>query len=104
MVKLKTRTVIASSGFSAAGINRSIPNFVLEFVPAYSPDYNIIELVWYLCKEYIAHSLFQSVDELKYLLDKPLNQDELVIKWHKKIKKKGNRDYVAIKMPTNLTY
>ncbi len=81
----------------AGKIAQELPNFVLEFLPAYSPDYNIIELVWYSCKEYIAHRrLFQSVDELKLLLDKLLNQGELVIKWHRKIKNKGNSAYVAI--------
>jgi len=79
-----------------AKIGQELPNFVLEFLPAYSPDYNIIELVWYSCKEYIAHRLFQSVDELKLILDKLLNQGELVIKWHRKIKNKGNSGYVAI--------
>jgi hypothetical protein len=59
-------------------------------------DYNIIELVWCSCKEYIAHRLFQSVDELKSLLDKLLNQGELVIKWYRKIKNKGNSGYVAV--------
>ncbi|MHC5732823.1 MAG: transposase, partial [Nostoc sp.] len=38
-----------------AFIAQQLPNFVLEFLPTYSPDYNIIELVWYSCKEYIAH-------------------------------------------------
>ncbi|MEH2226912.1 hypothetical protein, partial [Nostoc sp.] len=38
----------------------------------------------------------ESVDELKSLLDKLLNQGELVIKWHRKIKNKGNSSYVAI--------
>jgi hypothetical protein len=28
-----------------AKISEEFPNFVLEFLPAYSPDYNIIELV-----------------------------------------------------------
>jgi transposase len=79
-----------------AKIDQELPNFVLEFLPAYSPDYNIIELVWYSCKEYIAHRLFQSVDELKSLLDKLLNQGELVIKWYRKIKHKGNSGYVAV--------
>jgi transposase len=77
-------------------IAQELPNFVLEFLPAYSPDYNIIELVWYSCKEYIAHRLFQSVDELKSILDKLLNQGELVIKWHRNIKNKGNNAYIAI--------
>ena len=76
-------------------ISQELPNFILEFLPAYSPDYNIIELVWYSCKEYIAHRLFQSVDDLKALLDRLLNQGELVIKWHRKIKNKGNKHYVA---------
>ncbi|ACC84956.1 IS630-like element ISNpu2 family transposase [Nostoc punctiforme] len=76
-------------------ISQEFPNFVLEFLPAYSPDYNIIELVWHSCKEYIAHRLFKLVDELKSLLDKLLNQGELVIKWHRKIRNKGNIHYVA---------
>ncbi len=76
-------------------ISEELPNFILEFLPAYSPDYNIIKLVWYSCKEYIAHRLFQSVDELKSLLDRLLNQGELIIKWHRQIKNKGNNHYVA---------
>ncbi len=63
---------------------------MLEFLPAYSPDFNIIELVWHSCKEYIAHRLFKSVDELKRLLEKLLNQGELVINWQRKIKNKGD--------------
>jgi transposase len=78
-----------------AKISLELSNFVLEFLPPYSPDYNIIELVWHSCKEYIAHGLFKSVDELKFLLNKLLNQDELVIRWHRKIKNKGNMNYVA---------
>ena len=76
-------------------ISEELPNFRLDFLPAYSPDYNIIELVWHSCKEYIAHRLFHSVDELKQLLDRLLNQGELVIKWHRKIKNKGNNHYIA---------
>ena len=76
-------------------ISKEFPNFILEFLPPYSPDYNIIELVWHSCKEFMAHRLFKSVDELKSLLDKLLNQGELVIKWHRKIKNKGNMNYVA---------
>lgn len=71
-------------------IRKELPNIILEFLPAYSPDFNIIELVWHSCKEYIAHRLFQSVDELKALLERLLNQGELVIKWQRKIKHKGN--------------
>ncbi len=77
-------------------LSKELPNFRLDFLPAYSPDYNIIELVWHSCKEYIAHSLFQSVDELKLLLDRLLNQGELVIKWHRKIKNKGNNHHIAV--------
>lgn len=71
-------------------ISEEFPNIVLEFLPAYSPDYNLIELVWYSCKEYIAHRLFTSVEELITLLDRLLNQHELHIQWHRKIKNKGN--------------
>jgi transposase len=78
-----------------AKISEEFPNFILEFLPAYSPDYNIIELVWHSCKEYIAHRLFKSVDELQTLLDKLLNQGELIIKWYRKIKNKGNFRYIA---------
>ncbi len=28
-----------------------MPNLVLEFLPHYSPEFNIIELVWHSCKE-----------------------------------------------------
>ncbi len=72
-------------------IASELPQIVLEFLPAYSPDFNIIELVWHSCKEYIAHRLFKSVDELKDLLERLLNQGELIIKWHRKIKNKGNK-------------
>ncbi len=71
-------------------ITKELPNIILEFLPAYSPDMNIIELVWHSCKEYIAHRLFQSVDELKVLLERLLNQGGLIIKWQRKIKNKGN--------------
>ena len=77
-------------------VSQELPHFRLDFLPAYSPDYNIIELVWHSSKEYIAHRLFQSVDELKLLLDKLLNQGELVIKWHQKIKNKGNNHCIAV--------
>lgn len=71
-------------------IVREMPNISLEFFPAYSPDFNSIELVWPSCKEYIAHRLFQSVEELQELLERLPNQGELVIKWQRKIKNKGN--------------
>ncbi len=59
-------------------------------MPPYSPDYNLIELVWHSAKEYIAHRLFKSVEELSELLHKLLNEGEMVIKWERKIKNKGN--------------
>lgn len=71
-------------------INQNLPNVILEFLPAYSPDMNLIELVWHECKEFIAHKLFQSVEELEALLERLLNQGELVIKWQRQIKNKGN--------------
>ncbi|MCU0569413.1 MAG: IS630 family transposase, partial [Oculatellaceae cyanobacterium Prado106] len=46
--------------------------------------------VWHSCKEFIAHRLFQSVEELRELLDRLLNQGELEIQWKRKVKNKGN--------------
>ncbi len=71
-------------------IERELSNIKLYFLPEYSPDFNLVELVWHSAKEYIAHRLFQSVEELQKLLDKLLNQGELVIKWQRKIKNKGD--------------
>ena len=71
-------------------ISAEMPHIILEFLPAYSPDYNLIELVWHSAKEYIAHRLFKSVEELSELLHRLLNEGELVIKWDRKIKNKGN--------------
>ncbi len=61
-----------------AEIEKNLPNIILDYLPAYSPDYNLIELVWHSCKKYIAHRLFQSVAELKSLLDRLLNDGELI--------------------------
>lgn len=72
-------------------IERTLPNIILEYLPTYSPDLNLIELVWHSCKEYIAHRLFKSVDELINLLERLLNRGELVINWHRQIKNKGNK-------------
>src|SRR4028118_544173 len=44
-------------------IEAEMPNIILEFLPPYSPDYNLIELVWHSAKEYIAHKLFESVEQ-----------------------------------------
>lgn len=71
-------------------VEKDLPNIQLEFLPAYSPDYNLIELVWHSSKEYIAGRLFETVDQLKDLLDRLLNQGELNIKWSRKLKNKGN--------------
>ena len=71
-------------------IEQALPNIRLCFLPAYSPDFNLIELVWHSCKEFIAHRLFQSVEQLKELLNRLLNHGELVIQWHRKIRNKGD--------------
>jgi transposase len=74
-------------------IEKEMPNIILEFLPPYSPDYNLIELVWHSAKEYIAHRLFETVEQLEELLNKLLNEGELIIKWDRKIKNKGNAIY-----------
>lgn len=74
-------------------IEAEMPNIILEFLPPYSPDYNLIELVWHSAKEYIAHRLFESVPQLEELLNKLLNEGGLIIKWERKIKNKGNAVY-----------
>ena len=71
-------------------IEAEMPNLQLEYLPEYSPDYNLIELVWHSTKEYIANRLFKSVEELESLLHQLLNEGELVIKWGRKLKNKGN--------------
>ena len=72
-------------------IEQALPNIHLCFLPAYSPDFNLIELVWHSCKEFIAHRLFQSAQQLKELLKRLLNDGELVINWNRKLRNKGNR-------------
>ena len=71
-------------------IEQSLPNIHLCFLPAYSPDFNLIELVWHSCKEFIAHRLFQSVKQLQELLKTLLNDGELVINWDRQIRNKGS--------------
>jgi transposase len=61
-----------------------------QYLSAYSPDLNIIELVWHSAKEFIAHRLFKSVEELESLLHQLLNEGGLIIKWDRKLKNKGN--------------
>jgi len=53
-------------------IVKELPNVVLEFLPAYSPDFNLLN--WSGILVYIAHRLFKSVNELRDLLEKLLNQ------------------------------
>jgi len=71
-------------------IKVEMPNLVLEFLPEYSPDYNLIELVWHSAKEFVANRLFKSIEDLEIILNKLLNEGELVINWNHKVKNKGN--------------
>ena len=70
-------------------IAKEMPNIVLEFLPPYSPDYNLMELVWHSAKEYIANKLFKSLEELESLIHKLLNENGLIIHWGREIKNKG---------------
>jgi hypothetical protein len=54
----KTKDILAK-------IETEMPNIRLEFLPPYSPDYNLIELVWHSAKEYIANKLFESIEEAR---------------------------------------
>ncbi len=71
-------------------IEQEMPNLVLEFLPTYSPDYNLIELTWHSAKEFIANRLFKSIEELEALVNKLLNEGQLVINWGRNLKNKGN--------------
>lgn len=71
-------------------IETEMPNMHLEYLPEYSPDYNLIELVWHSAKEYIANRLFESIEKLEFLLHKLLNEGELIIQWGRLIKNKGD--------------
>ncbi len=62
-----------------AKIEAEMPKLRLEFLPLYSQNFNLIELVWHSVKEYIAHKLFESVNQLEELLNKLLNEGQLVI-------------------------
>lgn len=55
-------------------IEKEMLNIKLEFLPEYSPDYNLIELVWHSAKEFIANRLFKSIEELEELLNRLLNE------------------------------
>ena len=71
-------------------IAAEMPNLIIEFLPKYSPDYNLVELVGHSAKEYVANRLFESIEKLESLLNKLLNEGELIMKWDRKIKNKGN--------------
>jgi len=71
-------------------IKKEFPNIVLEHLPTYSPDYNLIELVWHSAKEYIAHREFKTKEELEEIVNQLLNEGLLIIKWSEKRKNKGN--------------
>ncbi len=62
-----------------AKIEAERPNIRLEFLPCYGPDFNLIELVWHSAKDYIAHRLFESVNQLEELLNKLLNEEPFII-------------------------
>ena len=70
-------------------IKKNLPNIIIEYLPAYSPDYNLIELVWHSAKEYIAHRNFENKEELEKVVNNLLNEGGLTINWSKKIKNKG---------------
>jgi len=67
-------------------LTEEMPNIILEFLPPYSPDYNLMELVWHSAKEYIANKLFKSIEELESLIHKLLNEGGLTICWGRKIR------------------
>ena len=71
-------------------IEKNLPNIILEFLPAYSPDYNLIELVWHSAKEYIAHREFENKEELAKVVNNLLNEGGLTINWSKRFKNKGD--------------
>jgi transposase len=71
-------------------IAAEMPNIILEFLPSYSPDYNLMELVWHSAKEYIANKLFKSLEELEALIHQLFNEGGLTIYWGRKIKNKGS--------------
>jgi transposase len=71
-------------------IAAEMPNLIIEFLPPYSPDYNLVELVWHSTKEYIANRLFESIEKLELVLNNLLNEGGLIIKWDRKLKNKGN--------------
>jgi hypothetical protein len=47
-------------------------------------------LVCHSAKEFIANRLFESTEELEALVNKLLNEGQLVINWGRNFKNKGN--------------
>lgn len=72
-------------------IEQSLLNIQLCSLPAYSSDLNLIGLVWHSCKEFIAHRLFKSINQLQEILERLLNQGKLIINWSRNIQNKGNK-------------
>ena len=64
-----------------------MPNIILEFLAAYSPDYNLIELVWYSAKEL---EILKIKEELTKVVNNLLNEGGLTINWSKKFRNIGN--------------
>ena len=71
-------------------IATEMPNLIIEFLPPYSPDYNLAELVWHSAKEYVTNRLFESTEKLESVLNDLLNEGSLIIRWDRKLKNKGN--------------
>lgn len=71
-------------------IAKEMSNIVLEFLPPYGSDYNLIELVWHSAKEFTANRLFESIEDLEVLVHNLLNEGQLVINWDRRIKNQGN--------------
>ncbi len=46
--------------------------------------------MWHSAKEYIAHREFETKEELEIVVNKLLNEGELIINWSRKLKNKGN--------------
>lgn len=69
-------------------IKLEMPNIILEFLPPYTLDYKLIELVWHSAKEYIAHRFFESVSQLEKLLNKLLNEGVLLLNVSARLKTK----------------
>ncbi len=59
-------------------------------IEPYQVTKNLIELVWHSAKEYIANREFENKEELEKVVNQLLNEGELIIKWSRKLKNKGN--------------